>query len=901
MAKSIEKLYVEIGADVSDLLDDTKKGVDQAEKELKGFERTGKKAFDNTAKSAGGLDVKVTALAASAGAFVAVFASQALTRVVGFFQQIGAAAIQSNAQFEKFTSQFKTVLGSTGAAEKRLKELAKFGEETPFELPEVVIASQQLQTFGGDILATGENLRMVGDIAAGVNQPFADVAIWIGRMYDSMQSGRPFGEASARLQEMGALSGIARAELEKLQKEGASGEVLWTRFNELVGEKYQGSMDDLSKTFQGVTSNLIDFKDGLMRIGGEAFFEVIRDSAADLQDILKDNEAEIQDFAVAVGKIAAVLGEAVASPLLAELEALEAEELRDMADAFTRASMSLQELTSSSQEIEGGTLEGAIDTVTVLADAFTIVSNSISTINEKLPILSTLLGGVGDAAEIAAQGVVGAIVPSANLLLNIDQLNEATETLTGIDIAGWFSEAAEATETEAQASQKSLDAQAARAEGLALMSQELAAATDETETLTEAIEEQNEKAVGLLDTFAGQMIDLTEERDEELQALEAAHTERLTEIETEYIANRLELGNQLADDLEQLEQDTAEKRGDILAGTRAKLEKVESDTDTALRDQQKSFRKDERRETEDHLREMRELRRNFLLSVEDAVKTRDARALVDARSRFEAERTDRENNFQINQGRDREDQDERLVQIRENEARRTAEILANQEVELANLAEAEAKKKAQLQASFEEDIAKLDENHAAQLTKENAQFEERQAKLDEVLAERLEKIAKGLADEKDLNETEAKAILDVLNETFGAGGDIDQLMDDFASRRSQKLVVQVGFEENIQQAGKVASINSGAISSVPAFAEGGTLLANKPTLAQFGEVPELVQFTPLSQLRRGGGGGPQKMEVDLKLSGSAPPGIMETDRDAIAGLMVNALRQAGLGAGQPSR
>ena len=48
------------------------------------------------------------------------------------------------------------------------------------------------------------------------------------------------------------------------------------------------------------------------------------------------------------------------------------------------------------------------------------------------------------------------------------------------------------------------------------------------------------------------------------------------------------------------------------------------------------------------------------------------------------------------------------------------------------------------------------------------------------------------------------------------------------------------------------------------FQHGGTLIAKRPTLARFGEVPELVQFTPLSKLSSSGLGG-----AGTNLSGQA--------------------------------
>ncbi len=53
--------------------------------------------------------------------------------------------VQGNADMEAYTVQLGTLMGSADKAKDRLAELAKFGAETPFELPELVRAEKVLQ------------------------------------------------------------------------------------------------------------------------------------------------------------------------------------------------------------------------------------------------------------------------------------------------------------------------------------------------------------------------------------------------------------------------------------------------------------------------------------------------------------------------------------------------------------------------------------------------------------------------------------------------------------------------------------------------------------------------------------------------------------------------------------
>lgn len=237
------------------------------------------RAAQKTGKQFGEMSAPITA-AQAAFAGLSAIAGGALVR----------SFVQAGNEFEGLTTQFKVLLGSADEAKKRIQEYAEFGAKTPFELGEIARAGRVLQTFGGSLLATGENLKMVGDIAAGTNTPFENTAMWIGRMYDALQSGRPWGEAGMRLQEMGALSGAVRARLEGMQEAGASGAVIWSEFSKEMG-RFNGMMDELSATVAGKWSTTQDLlKQGMREIlaggGWDSLSEGITDFNTALQKLI---------------------------------------------------------------------------------------------------------------------------------------------------------------------------------------------------------------------------------------------------------------------------------------------------------------------------------------------------------------------------------------------------------------------------------------------------------------------------------------------------------------------------------------------------------------------------------------------------------------------------------------
>ena len=161
-------------------------------------------------------------------------------------------------------SSFEVMLGTREAAEQRMRDLITFAGQTPFTRQEIWRSSRVLELLTGGALSTGEGLRLVGDVAAGTVQPFEEVSMWIGRLYDGLASGRPIGEATSRLQEMGAISGEARARLEKLAESGWDISKIWPlaakefeRFNGLIEKQSTNLRNIMLSTKTFFTENVI--------------------------------------------------------------------------------------------------------------------------------------------------------------------------------------------------------------------------------------------------------------------------------------------------------------------------------------------------------------------------------------------------------------------------------------------------------------------------------------------------------------------------------------------------------------------------------------------------------------------------------------------------------------------
>lgn len=232
---------------------------------------------------------------------------------------IGKSMIGGNAEFETYTTQFGVLLGSTTAAKDRLADLAKFGASTPFELPELVRADKVLQSFG---IHSQEMLTTVGDVAAGTGTSFEDMALLMGKF-----SAGATGEAISRFAELGIAS---RKELADLGLQfSKSGELLtplpeaMTVVNQLMKDKFGGMMDAQSQTFDGMVSNLSDWKETTLRTLGAPIFEVVKDKLGVLLEFINRPEVQAgiatfaQSLATGIGNTITFISDTVIPAFLA--------------------------------------------------------------------------------------------------------------------------------------------------------------------------------------------------------------------------------------------------------------------------------------------------------------------------------------------------------------------------------------------------------------------------------------------------------------------------------------------------------------------------------------------------------------------------------------------------------
>jgi tape measure domain-containing protein len=220
-------------------------------------------------------------------------------------------SISSAMDAENMQVAFATLMGSAKEAEATIKSLVTFAKTTPFDMPEVVSSARSLLAFGTEADKLEGTLRMVGDVAAGVQAPLKDIADIFGK---ARISGKLFTEDINQLtgrgipiiQELAAQFGVSEDQVRKLAETGKIGfPQLEKAFASLTGEggKFHGLMAALSGTSKGLFDNLKDSIEGVFREFGKPINNALKPLLEGAGGIVDTIQAKAGEAGQAVAQI----------------------------------------------------------------------------------------------------------------------------------------------------------------------------------------------------------------------------------------------------------------------------------------------------------------------------------------------------------------------------------------------------------------------------------------------------------------------------------------------------------------------------------------------------------------------------------------------------------------------
>lgn len=885
----IEKMVVSIEGDFSNLLSQADQGVEQTKDKLGELDNAGQKAGKGLKGSAAIAGVAF-GLAATAATKLLDIVLQLAVAVPQFFAKLARRAVELNEEFETITVTLTNLFGGNQqAALSFMDALKKRALELGIEFKGAAQFAKSLLPEAGDLETFDRLLAVVAQAAADTGRSVEELIFTFNEL------------ASGDLTSAREILDLPKPVRDAIKEANFDLKETITILEALF-KKRGIDLESFGNTFTRVKAKIRAFGDDILLLAGGPIKDELAASAQFFLDTLNKNAPAIRAFALGVGELIGKL-----------LELGRTQVFERLIDWIARTGVAAGRFSKIAAGFYVSFYEPIIRYGAFVLKFFDDLLLSIPLVGEAVEFLRGMWSRLDEALITAAQivafakaaidGLTAALGPVARLVKTV------SESILAFVSGDFATASAKADEAMAIIRDGLIDMDAAAEaakESLLESAKTIAGIGDEADKLDDPIlpdlgadnmADELEAAKAMLGDLALELADLQEETNARLAELQADHQEKMAKIEADGVEKRLEINEKFDNELAKLAKETEDKRLKIIAKAQDDLAKLRSDTDQKLAESSADFDQDELRRTEDHLREMRRLEDQFLFDLQDAVRERDARAIVDLERRFAMESQRKEEDFNVDSGRREEDQSQELAEIRQHETERRNEILASQAQELEELRLAEETKRLELETRRRDDLEKLDASLIEKRNKEMTNYQERQADLEQALQKRLEAIVKNLADENEVTAEGAQKILETLMEYFGIGGEIDQLMEQFATRRRIRADIEVKFESSPDAPPPVfgGTLPGTNLVPVPAFQHGGSMVATKPTLALFGEGgPEIATFTPVSELSQvTRNESSRDFNFNISLEG-APPGMDQRQmEDALSGVILRALRDSG--------
>ena len=201
--------------------------------------------------------------------------------------------IDYNAQLEQTRVAFTSMLGSAAQANGMIADLQKFAADTPFEMPGIRDAAQQLLAFGYDANEIIPTLTALGNAASGLGRGqdgFQHLAFVFGQI---RTTGKLMGQDVMQLAQLGVPVkdilaknlGLTKDELANIGEVGIDADVAIQALIDGMNERFPEMMKKQSETFEGVLSNIKDNIGQAFGLSGLPLFEDAKNMLLEIKNI----------------------------------------------------------------------------------------------------------------------------------------------------------------------------------------------------------------------------------------------------------------------------------------------------------------------------------------------------------------------------------------------------------------------------------------------------------------------------------------------------------------------------------------------------------------------------------------------------------------------------------------
>ncbi len=235
-----------------------------------------------------GVSNSLTEFATKAG-----LAAIAVTALQSALSAGKSAFVDYNAELEQTRVAFTSMLGSADQANTMIANLQKFAAETPFEMPGVRDAAQQLLAFGYDANEIIPTLTALGNAASGLGRGqdgFNHLAFVFGQI---RTTGQLMGQDVMQLAQLGVPVkdilaknlGLTKEELARIGEQGIDADIAIKALIDGMNERFPEMMKKQSETFEGVLSNIKDNLGQAFGLSGLPLFEDAKNMLLEIKNI----------------------------------------------------------------------------------------------------------------------------------------------------------------------------------------------------------------------------------------------------------------------------------------------------------------------------------------------------------------------------------------------------------------------------------------------------------------------------------------------------------------------------------------------------------------------------------------------------------------------------------------
>jgi tape measure domain-containing protein len=317
MRKSLDSIDSKNVRRVGDNLETVSKQSKKATSGIKGF-------ADKCNKMTGALS-----------AIAAVQLGSVFTGMAGGILNMGIASVQAAAQMRQYEIAFQTMLKSAEAGTQMLRDLQQFAAETPFDVPGVVSAGQQLMAFGFKAEEIIPMLTNLGDAASGLGlgtEGVSRLAYALGQMQTSgklnAQDMMQLTSAGISAWDMLAqAAGKTVAEMKDLCSKGAiDSKAAVQTIVAGMNEQFGGMMAKTSDEVAGLLANIEETAGNTSAAVGKYLTEAfnIKGILKDVSDRLGEFQQKMQTATEQGKSMGDVIKECVPAPVIAVIGAFAA-------------------------------------------------------------------------------------------------------------------------------------------------------------------------------------------------------------------------------------------------------------------------------------------------------------------------------------------------------------------------------------------------------------------------------------------------------------------------------------------------------------------------------------------------------------------------------------------------